>query len=63
MSHFGHLATLVWAKLILGRFRDAALPYFLDFLLVPTIISTRFSLIPVLRDIAVDISQELRICL
>ena len=23
VSHFGHLASLVWAKLILGRFRDA----------------------------------------
>ncbi len=25
VSHFGHLA-LVWAKLVLGRFRDAVLP-------------------------------------
>ena len=28
VSHFGHLASLVWAKLILGRFRDAV---FTDF--------------------------------
>ena len=28
LSHFGHLASLVWAKLILGRFRDAVLPEF-----------------------------------
>ena len=26
VSHFGHLASLVWAKLILGRFRDAMIP-------------------------------------
>ena len=25
VSHFGHLASLVWAQLILGRFRDAVL--------------------------------------
>ena len=36
VSHFGHLASLVWAKLILGRFRVAVLPDFLDFLLVQT---------------------------
>ncbi len=30
-SHFGHLASLVWAKLILGRFRDAVLPDFSRF--------------------------------
>ena len=59
MSHFGHLASLVWAKLILGRFRDAMLPGILDFLLVPTITSTRFSLIPVMGDIAVDMPQGL----
>ena len=47
---FGHLASLVWAKLILGRFRDAAC-FFLDFLLVPTIALTRFLLIPVMGDI------------
>ena len=64
VSHFGHLASLVWAKLILGRFRDAVCCLiFLDFLLVPTITSTRSSLIPVMGDIAVDMSQELRICL
>ena len=31
MSHFGLLASLVWAKLILGRFRDAVLPDFSRF--------------------------------
>ncbi len=46
VSHFGHLASLVWAKLILGRFRDDVLPDFLDFLQVPTITSMCFSLIP-----------------
>ena len=54
VSHFGHLASLVWAKLIFGRFRDAVLPDFLDFLLVLTITLTRFSLIPAMGDIAVD---------
>ena len=34
VSHFGHLASLVWAKLILGRFRDAILPDFSRFLLL-----------------------------
>ena len=59
VSHIGHLASLVWAKLILGRFRDAVLPDFLDFLLVLTITSTRFSLIPAMGDIAVDMSRGL----
>jgi len=45
-----------WTKLILGRFRDAVLPDFLDFLLVLTITLTRFSMIPVMGDIAVDMS-------
>ena len=31
VSNFGHLASLVWAKLILGRFRDAVLPDFSRF--------------------------------
>ncbi len=31
ISHFGRLASLVWAKLILGRFRDAMLPGFSRF--------------------------------
>ena len=32
VSHFGHLTSLVvWAKLILGRFRDAVLPDFSRF--------------------------------
>jgi len=31
VSHFGLLASLVWAKLILGRFRDAVLPDFSQF--------------------------------
>jgi hypothetical protein len=31
VSHFGHLASLVGAKLILGRFRDAVLPDFSRF--------------------------------
>jgi hypothetical protein len=62
VSHFGHLASLVWAKLILGRFRDDVLPDFLDFLLVLTITITRFSIFTVMGDIAVDMSQGQRIC-
>ena len=31
VPHFGHLVSLVWAKLILGRFRDAVLPDFSRF--------------------------------
>ena len=62
VSHFGHLASLVWAKLILGRFRDAVCPIFLVFLLVLTITLTRFSLIPAMGDIAVDMSQGHRVC-
>jgi hypothetical protein len=31
VSNFGHLASLLWAKLILGRFRDAVLPDFSRF--------------------------------
>ena len=56
VSHFGHLASLVWAKLILGRFRDAVLPDF------SAITLTRFSLIPAMGNIAVDMSQGHRIC-
>ena len=37
-------------------------PIFLDFLLVPTITLTRFSLIPAMGDIAADMSQGHRIC-
>ncbi len=37
-------------------------PIFLDFLLVLTITLTHFSLIPVMGDIAVDMSQGHRIC-
>ena len=37
-------------------------PIFLDFLLVPTVTLTRFSLIPAMGDIAVDMSQGHRIC-
>ena len=61
LSRFGHLASLVWAKLISGRFRDAMLPDFPDFRLLLTITLTRFSLIPVMVDIAVDMSQGHRI--
>ena len=28
VSHFGHVASLAWARMILGRFRDAVLPDF-----------------------------------
>ncbi len=42
--------------LILGRFRDAAFPIFLDFLLVPTITRTRCSLTPVMGDITEEMS-------
>ena len=31
VSKFGHLASLVWAKLILGRFRDTVFPDFSRF--------------------------------
>ena len=31
VPHYCHLASLVWAKLILGRFRDAVLPGFSRF--------------------------------
>ena len=64
VSYVGHLASLVWAKLILGRFRDAVTccPILLDFLLVLTITLTRFSLIPVMGDIVIDMSQGHRIC-
>ena len=37
VTHVGPLASSVWAKLILGRFRDAVFPIFLDFLMVQTI--------------------------
>jgi hypothetical protein len=40
-----------------GRFSDAI---FLDFLLAPTITLASFSLIPVMGDIAVDMSQGLK---
>ena len=64
VSHFDDLASLVWAKLILWVvFVMRCCMIFLDFLLVPTITSTRFSMIPVMGDIAVDMSQDLRICL
>ena len=62
VSHFGHLASLVWAKLIWVVFVMRCCPIFLDFLLVLTIILTRFSLIPAMGDIAVDMSQGHRIC-
>ena len=61
-TNFGHLASLLWAKLILSRFRDAMSPDFLDFLLVLTIALARFSLIPAMGDIAVDMSQGNRVC-
>ena len=66
MSHYGHFASLMWAKLILGRFRDTVLPIFLDFLLVQTINLIYFSLTTVMRDIVVEMSQgqeEKLICL
>ena len=62
VRNFSHLASLVWAKLILGRFRDAVLPDFLVFLLVLTITLRRFSLTPAMGDIAVDMPQGHRIC-
>jgi hypothetical protein len=37
-------------------------PIFLDFLLVLTITLTHFSLIPIMGDIVVDMSQGHRIC-
>ena len=62
MSHFGHLASLVWAKLILGRFRDAMLPDFSRFPAGSGDYLNAFSLIPAMGDIAVDMSQGHRIC-
>ena len=42
----------MWAKLILGRFRDAVRPiFFLDLLLVQTTPLLHFSLTPVMEDI------------
>ncbi len=64
VSHFGHLASLVWAKLILGRFRDAVLP---DFSRLPAgsddYLNAFFTDPRPSGDIAVDMSQGLRICL
>ena len=59
--HYGHLASLYifLAKLILGRFRDAVLPDFLDFLLVLTIALTRFSLIPIMGDMQGDSAVDM----
>jgi hypothetical protein len=66
ISHFGHLASLVWAKMVLGRFLHAVLPDFSRFpagsLLVLRITLTRFSLMPAMGDIAVEMSQGHRIC-
>ncbi len=66
LSHFGHLASLVWAKLILGRLVMRHYPIFLNFLLVPTITLTRLSLIPDCNPrhgrYYEDMSQGLRIC-
>ena len=42
VSHYRHLASLNLANLILGRFRVAVLPDFLDFLLILTITLTHF---------------------
>ena len=61
-SHFGHLASLVWAKLILGRFRDAVLPDFSRFPAGSDDYLNAFSLLPAMGDIAVDMSQGHRIC-
>ena len=62
VSHFGQLASLVWAKLILGRFRDAVLPDFYRFPAGSDENLNAFSLIPVMGDIAVDMSKGHRIC-
>ena len=57
----------MWSKLILGRFRYAVVPDFSQFPAGSddycTITLTRFSVIPVMGEIAVDMSQGLRICL
>ena len=64
VSHFGHLAFLVWAKLILGRFRDAVLPDFSGFPAGSDDYLNAFFTDPRhMGDIAVDMSQGLRICL
>ena len=62
VSHFGHLASLVWAKLILGRFRDAVLPDFPRFPAGSDDYLNAFFTDPVMGDIAVDMSQGHRIC-
>ncbi len=61
ISHFGHLASLVWTKLILDRFRDAVLPDFSRYPAGSDDYLNAFSLIPVMEDIAVDMSQGYRI--
>ena len=62
MSSFVALYRKIDQKKKKQSFRDAVLPDFLDFLLVLTITLTRFSLIPAMGDIAVDMSQGHRIC-
>ncbi len=56
-DYFCHLASLVWAKLILGRFRDAVLPDYSRFPADSDDYLNLFSLIPVMGDIVVDMSQ------
>ena len=53
---------LGWVKLILGRFRDAVLPDFSRFLAGSDDYLNTFSMIPVMGDTPVDMSQGHRIC-
>ena len=62
ISHFGHLASLVWAKLILGRFHDALLFDFSRFPAGSDDFLNAFFTVSRLGDIAVDMSQGHRIC-
>ena len=62
VSHFGHLASLVWAKLILGRLRDAVLPDFSRFPARSDDYLNAFFTDPAMGDIAVDMPQGHRVC-
>ncbi len=57
-----HFVILLWAKPTLGRFRDAVLLDFSRFPAGSDDCLNEFFTDPVIRDIAEDMSQGLRIC-
>ena len=59
LSHFCHLATLIWTALVLGHFRDAVWPGFSRYLIDDGDSFMRLALISVMGDISVEISQVL----